>query len=95
VTEKRWKRAERRIAELLGGKRVPVSGRQRGATPDILHATLAVEVKSRKKLPDWIGDALEQAEASAGNGQLPVAVLHERGRRYKNAFVVMRLRDFR
>jgi hypothetical protein len=35
---KDWKQAERRIADLLGGQRIPVTGRQRGDTPDIEHA---------------------------------------------------------
>ncbi len=30
-----WKACERRIAELLGGKRVPVTSRQGGDTTDI------------------------------------------------------------
>ncbi len=29
-----WERTERRIAALLGGTRVPVTGRQRGNAPD-------------------------------------------------------------
>ncbi len=82
---KDWKTAERRIAEELGGRRVPVSGRQRGDAPDIDHPTLSIEVKSRKRLPAWIKDAMEQAEASAEQSQLPVAVLHEDGSRYKDA----------
>jgi hypothetical protein len=93
VTEKGWKRSERRIAALLGGRRIPVTGRQRGDVPDIYHPRLSVEVKSRKKLPDWIEDALQQAEASAGIGQTPMAVLHQRGRRYRDALVVVRLQD--
>lgn len=94
MTEKCWKRAERRIAELLGGRRVPVSGRQRGATPDVEHDALSIEVKTRKSLPVWLEDALRQAEASSGAGQTPVAVLHQHGQRYRDALVVMRLKDF-
>ncbi len=37
---------------------------------------------------------MTQAEASAKNGQLPVAVLHQDGRRYADSLVVLRLRDF-
>ena len=55
---KDWKQPERRIAGLLGGQRIPVSGRQRGTTPDIEHATLSIEVKSRKALRAWLLDAL-------------------------------------
>ncbi len=50
---KDWKACERRIAELLGGLRVPVSGRQRGASPDVVHSLLSIEPKSHKSLPYW------------------------------------------
>jgi hypothetical protein len=93
VSETNWKRSERRIAEILGGRRVPVSGRQRGDAPDIRHPTLAVEVKARRTLLAWIEDALQQAEASARDGQVPVAVLHQHGQRYRDALLVMRLGD--
>jgi hypothetical protein len=48
---KDWKTCERRVAEVLGGKRVPVSGRVRGYCPDVEHPTLSIECKNRKKLP--------------------------------------------
>jgi hypothetical protein len=91
---KDWKSCERRVAALVGGERVPVSGRERGYSPDIQHERLSIEVKSRKKLPAWIEDAVRQAEASARDGQLPVAVLHHDGRRYSDCLVVLRLKDF-
>lgn len=89
-----WKTAERRIAEILGGRRVPVSGRGRGDAPDVEHPTLSIEIKSRRRLPDWIKDALAQARASARKPQLSIAVLHEDGARYKDALIVLRLEDF-
>ena len=89
-----WKTAERRIAEELGGVRVPVSGRARGDAPDVDHPTLSIEVKSRKRLPKWLEKAVAQAEAAATQPQLPVAVLHQDGRRYRDALVVVRLKDF-
>ncbi len=91
---KDWKACERRIAELLGGVRVPVTGRQRGATPDVEHPTLSIEVKSRKSLPAWLLDALEQAQVASENGRLPVAVLHQDRKPYRDALVVVRLEDF-
>ena len=45
-----WKQAERRVAELLGGRRVPVSGRACGGSPEVEHPTLPIEVKSRKRI---------------------------------------------
>ncbi len=92
--DKPWKRTERRVAELLGGERVPVTGRQRGSAPDIQHAFWSPEVKHRKKLPDWLLDALAQAEASKRDDQLPIVILHEAGQRHANDLVVLRLSDF-
>ncbi len=37
---------------------------------------------------------MKQAEASAKDGQLSVAVLHQDGRRYAESLVVLRLEDF-
>ena len=91
---KDWKSCERKIAEILGGVRVPVSGRQRGATPDVEHPELSIEVKSRKTLPAWLMDALEQAQAATEDGRLPVAVLHQDRKPYTDALVVVRLEDF-
>ncbi len=93
-TLKSWKSCERRVAELLGGHRVPVSGRGRGDAPDIEHPTLSVEVKSRKKIPAWLEDALRQAQASTKDGRLPIMVLHQDGQRYSSSLVVLRLEDF-
>ena len=83
-------RAQRRVAEELGGEVVPgPDGEQR-----IEHPTLAIEVESREELPQWVEEALERAEASVLPGQLPVAVLHRDGDRYADGLVVMRLHRF-
>ena len=91
---KDWKAWERKVAALLDGERILVSGRGRGYSPDIRHERLSIEVKSRRKLPAWIEDAMKQAKAAASEGQLPVAVLHQDGRRYADSLVVLRLEDF-
>ena len=91
---KDWKACERKVAALLGGTRIPVSGRGRGHSSDIHHERLSIEVKSRRKLPAWLEDAMRQAEASARDGQLPVAVLYQDGRKYRDSFVVCRLGAF-
>jgi hypothetical protein len=87
-----WKGCERKIASMLGGKRVPVSGRGRGDSPDIQHDLLSIEVKSRKKLPTWIEDAMTQAKSCARGDQLPLVVLHQDSKRYQDALVVTRLK---
>ena len=68
---KDWKACERKVAALLGGTRIPVSGRARGHSPDIHHERLSIEVKSRRNLPAWLEAAMRQAEACAQDGQLP------------------------
>ncbi len=87
-----WKHVERAVAKRLGGQRVPVSGR--AGQPDIAHSWLAIEVKHRRKLPQWLTKALEQAEQAARPGQLPIAVLHQHGQRYGDSLVVLRLKAF-
>jgi len=89
-----WKACERTIAKILGGERVPVSGRQRGDSPDIAHDWLSIEVKHRKSLPSWLWDAMDQAQASKVEDQLPIVVLHEKSQKYSECFVLMRLDDF-
>ncbi len=92
---KDWKACERRIAELLGGQRIPVTGRQRGDTPDIEHAALSIEVKSRKSLPAWLLKALNQAQAASKDGKkIPVVVLHQDHAPYAHSLVVLKLKDF-
>lgn len=96
-----WKPVERALAKLLGGERVPVSGRTRGWAPDIKHHWLALEVKSRKNLPIFLANAMDQAEKSAawskrrGEGdRLPVAIIHQDGGHYRNSLIVLRLGEF-
>lgn len=89
-----WKRTERRVAGILGGKRVPVTGRGRGDAPDIQHPWLCPEVKHRRKLPAWLHEAMAQARAAATSEQLPIVVLHESGQRHTNDMVLVRLSDF-
>jgi hypothetical protein len=93
MTDKPWKRTEREVARRLGGRRVPVSGRQRGDAPDVEHSDLSIEVKHRESLPGWLHDAMAQARAASGPGQVPVAILHQRGMRYDQSLVVVELRS--
>lgn len=92
--DKRWKATERKVAALLGGRPVPVSGRGRGDAPDVAHPWLSIECKDRATLPLWLLDALDQAEQSATSAQLPAAFLHRAGDRLDAALVVLRLSDF-
>lgn len=79
MPDKLWKATERRVAKQLGGKRVPVSGRQRGDSPDVEHEDFSIEVKSWYNIPDWLYDAVDQAKKSATGDKIPLVVLHKKG----------------
>jgi hypothetical protein len=90
-----WKAHERAAAELVGGVRVGPSGR---ATADVVSDWCVVEAKERQALPEWLKDAMTQAEqAAAGftSPRLPLVVLHEFGGRRVDDLVVMRAGEFR
>ena len=72
-----WKQAEREIAERMGGKRVPVTGRDRGDAPDVDVPMFSVEVKAGRNALSaaTIKLAQAQAEASAAkDGKEPISV---------------------
>lgn len=57
MADKRWKRAERDIAALLGGVRLPNTGY---GQPDVIAGRLAVQLKTKAQLPAWFTDAVDQ-----------------------------------
>ena len=79
---------------MLGGERVPVTGRQRGSAPDIKHDWISLEVKHRQSLPAWMLDAQAQADASKDGDQLPMVIFHQKNMQYKDAVCMVRLSDF-
>lgn len=93
MSDKTWKAIERRVADYFGGVRVPVTGRQRGSAPDIQHDFFSFEVKHRKTLPEWLFDAINQAEESRTNGQVPLVVLHQKGQTIGESLSVLRTSD--
>ena len=96
MTDKRWKATERAVAERLGGKRIPITGRQRGATADATSRGnwLSPEIKDRAKLPNWLMEALSQAIAAVRGDQIPIVILHEKGQFHDNDLVLVRLHDW-
>lgn len=88
--DKPWKRAERRVAQLLGGRRNPVGNEGK---PDVESQWLSVEVKYRARLPQWWTDALTLARRRAKTSQLGILVLRERGK--PGGLVIMTLSDFK
>lgn len=92
MTDKAWKATERRIARLVGGRRIGATGK---ATPDVISPWLVIEVKHRRVLPSWLASAVEQARQNAADTKLGIAVLHQAGERGDGDLVVMTMRDFR
>lgn len=86
-----WKRAERRVAARLHGRRNPVRGR---GESDVNAPGLAIEVKYRTRFPNWLKEAVAQAAIARIGGQLPAVVLVERGQEIGKALVLMALVDF-
>jgi len=86
-----WKRTERAIARRLNATRQGAVGR-RG--PDVTTSWLALEIKHRRRLPQWLKDALAQAKSGADEQRLAIVVLHESGQRHADDLVVLRLGDF-
>jgi hypothetical protein len=78
---------------LLGTSRLPNSGR---GQPDMVAGPLAIEHKSRKSLPQWLVEAVRQAERNAGPDQCPLVVLSQAGGRGRKIerYVVMTLDSF-
>lgn len=92
-----WKAIERWWALQLGGKRVPVTGRQRGSAPDVEHDRYAIEVKAGKVLSDRLGLGIRQAMAAAvGTTKTPLlCITHSNGRgRESDHYVMLRLADW-
>ena len=85
-----WKHSERMIAKLLGGMRTGSNGESRR---DVEHPHWSIEVKHRKVLPQWLHDAMGQAEREA-DGRVPIVVLHEKNQQYEESYVVIRLLNF-
>ena len=93
--DKAWKKNERMIAKYIGGKRVPITGRQRGDVPDIKHNWLSVEVKLRMRIPAWIKNGIDQAEKSAVGHQMPVLIIREKFQKIDDAIICITLKEFR
>jgi ribonuclease HI len=83
--------AKHSIVEDLDGQSIPASGRDKA--PDEKAPTLSTTVKSRKRLPAWLKNAMNQAEASTSGNKLPILILRQDGAPYEDALVLMRLKD--
>ena len=89
--DKLWKKAERVICRMFGGTRRGPMGR---GECDCYHDWLSIEIKCRDKMPAYILEWMEQAEANAEPGKLPLVVWHKVGALYMDSLVFLRAVDF-
>ena len=99
MPDKVWKAAERAIAKFWPGSRrrgpdtTSIDGDN--GKSDLICKGWAVEIKHLKTVYfSSIVGAVEQSEANALPGELPVAVIHKKGMRYEDSLVVMRLKTY-
>lgn len=87
LNRQRGKNTERKLAKLLNAKRVGIMGGE-----DCEHPIFSFEIKSRKSFVavNW----LEQAKRNSKEGKIPVVVVHIRGKRYNQDYVILSLKDW-
>lgn len=89
-----WKAYERRVAEDLGGKRIPVTGIDRDGA-DVVTPMFNVQVKLRKALPAWLWGWLGGICATAqADGRVGILVLRKPRQDDDEALVVLRYSDW-
>ena len=91
--DRSWKAFERRIAALVGGRRIPVTGERDGA--DVIAGPFVYQAKLRRGLPSYLR-AWVRGIVAAGERKNAVGVVVWKAPRQKDddALVVLRLRDF-
>jgi len=89
-----WKGAERRVAEAIGGTRIPVTGVDRDGA-DVVSGLFHVQVKLRRSLPQWLWDWLGGIVGDAApHKKIGVLVLKKPRQRDAEGLVVLRYGDF-
>jgi hypothetical protein len=96
---RRGKDFERRVARRVGGRRLGTLGGVDVVTDRLKiklndrEAGLAIECKSRYRLPSLLTSAFTQCERYSGS-DIPAVCLHETGKRQDSDLVVLRFPDF-
>jgi hypothetical protein len=89
-----WKAAERRIADDLKGKRIPVTGIDRDGA-DVVTPLFLVQSKLRKTLPVWLWTWLMPIACDAREqGRIGILVLRKPKMRNNDGLIVLRYDDF-
>ena len=95
MPDKRWKAAERKIAERIGGQRIPLLGRE---GTDLSHPVFFIEVKSRKSIApylwtNFLSQILEAARLHKTD-KVPAIAIHRPGMDYDDTLICFRAGDY-
>lgn len=92
MSDKSWKKHERRIAKAFGTLRNSLSGRmsKAGTSSDTLHERFYIECKRRKTIAmlEWFAEIVPKAMKER---KIPILAL--KSANHKDDYIVMRLRD--
>ena len=93
MADRSWKAFERRIAERVGGKRIPVTGERDGA--DVVADSFVYQAKLRRGLPSYLRDWL-RGIVSAGERKNSIGVVIWKAphKPDDDAVVILRLADW-
>ncbi len=96
MPDKTWKAAERKIAALLGGIRIPLLGRKGS---DLDTPVFFVEVKHRQSIApylwnNFLAQILAGAKEAGETEKIPAIVIHRPGLRYEDSLVCFRAGDY-
>ena len=91
--DKAWKAFERRLAQRMGGRRIPVTGEKAGV--DVDAGPFCYQAKLRRGLPSYLRSWL-RGIVSAGErkGSIGVVIWKQPNARDDDAVVVLRLADW-
>ena len=64
MADKSWKAFERRVAKRVGGRRIPVTGIERGSA-DVIAGPFVYQAKLRRGMPGYLRDWLRGIVAAA------------------------------
>jgi len=93
MADKNWKRAERRAAARLGGRRIPVTGERNGA--DVIAPRIAAQIKYSRRRPAFLAEWLDGIVANAATtSRFGLVVWVDVRERIDDAIVLVRLGDF-
>ena len=81
------------ICKLMGCVRTGPVGKE-GPDCKCGNDYLAIQIKHRASVPQWLLDSVQQSVGDAGVVQWPILILHEKGSSYTDSLVITPLKFF-